>query len=377
MAASNEEQSPNIFFDCGTAYDFFVSLTVLHYPAKFGLRGAWAAGVRSRLSQEDREFLEDVLDIFTSPYSWVSGLPDPKDADTVLYALKQIPAMDRLPSLMLQSGKVNTLREGLEDVLSRGQWTEEDREFVTNKMRQRSKEKGGSGSVSPRVVEKMLNFYANAEDFGERYLTALQSYHEVFFAEEEKRIKPKLKEALAKGQKLAEEAPFAELLETLSRGVQFEELPQTERWLLAPSYWHSPLILPFMINESCMLFLYGARPSGESLVPGEEVPDDLLLMLKSLADPTRLRILRYLIQEQLTPAELSRRLRLRAPTVTHHLHTLRLAGLVRFVMRGKSERLYFARMESVMSIYSLLKDFLEEDVRETENIDVLDRGRVY
>ena len=109
-----------------------------------------------------------------------------------------------------------------------------------------------------------------------------------------------------------------------------------------------------------MLFIYGARPSGESLVPGEEVPDDLLRMLKSLADPTRLRILRYLIQEQLTPAELSRRLRLRAPTVTHHLHTLRLAGLVRFVMRGKSERLYFARMESVKTIYALLKNFLTE-----------------
>jgi DNA-binding transcriptional ArsR family regulator len=70
-------------------------------------------------------------------------------------------------------------------------------------------------------------------------------------------------------------------------------------------------------------------------------------------------------------------LRLRAPTVTHHLHSLRLAGLVRFVMRGKHERLYFARIESVKQTYALLKTFLEEDVVEVENIDALDRRRAF
>ena len=81
------------------------------------------------------------------------------------------------------------------------------------------------------------------------------------------------------------------------------------------------------------------------------------------------------MQEQLTPAELSRRLRLRAPTVTHHLHTLRLAGLVRFVVKGKNERLYFARPESVAGVYALLKDFLKEDVGVVEALDALDRRR--
>jgi hypothetical protein len=37
---------PRLHWDYGTAYDLFVSLMVLHKPSKFGLRGAWAKGVR-------------------------------------------------------------------------------------------------------------------------------------------------------------------------------------------------------------------------------------------------------------------------------------------------------------------------------------------
>ena len=61
--SSAKTQHPQISWDMGTGYDFFVSLLVLHHPAKFGLRGAWAAGVRSRLAQEEREFLEGLYEV--------------------------------------------------------------------------------------------------------------------------------------------------------------------------------------------------------------------------------------------------------------------------------------------------------------------------
>ena len=41
--------APRISWDIGTAYDFFVSLHILHHPSDFGVRAAWAAGMRSRL----------------------------------------------------------------------------------------------------------------------------------------------------------------------------------------------------------------------------------------------------------------------------------------------------------------------------------------
>jgi DNA-binding transcriptional ArsR family regulator len=100
------------------------------------------------------------------------------------------------------------------------------------------------------------------------------------------------------------------------------------------------------------------------LVPGEMVPEDLLRTFKSLGDPTRLRILRYLAQESITPAEISRRLRLRAPTVTHHLNVLRLAGLVNLTIGEKNERLYAARMAALDEAYQGLLGFLVTQVGE-------------
>ena len=86
---------------------------------------------------------------------------------------------------------------------------------------------------------------------------------------------------------------------------------------------------------------------------------DVALVHKALADPTRLRIMHYLANETLSPADLARRLRLRAPTVTHHLKTLRLAGLVRVTMgKEKDARQYAARLEAVTAACDALQDFL-------------------
>jgi DNA-binding transcriptional ArsR family regulator len=93
-------------------------------------------------------------------------------------------------------------------------------------------------------------------------------------------------------------------------------------------------------------------------VPGEAVPDLLFQTLKALADPTRLRILRYLSAEPLTPAQLSRRLRLRAPTVIHHLHALRLARLVHLIISHEGRR-YEARREAIRNGWAMLEEYLD------------------
>ncbi len=65
-------------------------------------------------------------------------------------------------------------------------------------------------------------------------------------------------------------------------------------------------------------------------------------------------------------------MRLRAPTVTHHLHLLKSTGMVHFVRKGKNERLYYAKMESIKGTYTQLKDFLEQDVNIVEGFDMFD-----
>ncbi|HLA07207.1 MAG TPA: metalloregulator ArsR/SmtB family transcription factor, partial [Anaerolineales bacterium] len=112
------------------------------------------------------------------------------------------------------------------------------------------------------------------------------------------------------------------------------------------------------IDRDTMLILFGVRPTDMSVIPGEIVPDGLVRALKALADPTRLKILSYLSKEELSSSELARRLKLRAPTVTHHMNELRLAGLVNVHIKGQDRR-FTARNESIDSIHKTLKDFLK------------------
>ena len=107
------------------------------------------------------------------------------------------------------------------------------------------------------------------------------------------------------------------------------------------------------------MILFGARPESDSLVPGELVPDSLMASLNALSDPTRLRILRYLSSESLTTTQLATRLRLRTPTVVHHLKALRTAGLV-YVISGhqKKEVHYQTRTERLNMTCEVLEQFV-------------------
>ncbi len=361
-------------FDVGTAYDLFASLGVLHHPGKFGLRGAWAAGVRSRLGAQERQTLETLVDILHTPYGWTHALPQPKDASTALFTLRQLPPRERLLRLSFSGEYSQATRDIFARVAERGAWQETDRRALEKAFDTWDDEEK---TEALKKADKHFDTFAHADEYGEALLSALQNYVEVFFAEEEQRIRPKLVERAEYAEELSERLALPDLIEELSRGLRFEEAPEQEELVLVPSYWFTPLVGFEALGLRRMLLLFGARPQDESLVPGEIVPDDLLRALKALADPTRLRILRYLTQEHLTPAELARRLRLRAPTVIHHLHALRLAGLVRFMMKGKNERLYSARADAITIPYSMLKAFLEQDARESEPTVPLDRGRTF
>ncbi|MFN2143877.1 MAG: ArsR/SmtB family transcription factor [Anaerolineales bacterium] len=359
-------------WDHGTAYDFLSSLHVLHFPDEYGLRGAWAAGVRSRLPNEVREFLESVIGNFNIPLDWISRLPEPKDAATMLVALKRIPSGEWLSELRLSPVDLEECLALLQQTTDRGSWDQETLEELMWIWRRAGKDQRViPGPVNEKRAADILNLYAAPAKFGGQYLDALETYYKVFFSEEEKRITPKLNQALAKAQKANAEQGHFNYLTSILDQTGLAACDGVEEVVLAPSYWCAR---DFQQDTDCkqIVMLFGARPKEESLVPGEVVPEDLLLRLKAMTDPTRMRILRYLLQEQLTPAELARRLRLRAPTVTHHLHALKASGMVQFVKKGKNEHLYFAKMDSIRETYAMLKDFLEQDVNVVEGFDFLD-----
>jgi DNA-binding transcriptional ArsR family regulator len=84
-------------------------------------------------------------------------------------------------------------------------------------------------------------------------------------------------------------------------------------------------------------------------------------VLKALADPTRLAILKFVHQEPLLPSQLAARLRLRPATVSHHLKILRLAGLVFIRVGAGKETIYSARIEELQDSLAALEGFLKAD----------------
>ncbi len=356
MSDRNNLPPVRIIWDWGTGYDLFVSLHVLHNPEKFGLRLAWAAGVRSRLPSDERKFLAVSQEIIQTPLRWLYALPEPKDSAAVFWTLSRMPPAERLPALALSPDMPPEVMEILQNVSARRAWSETDLEQV----RTRYQQKGWHTHL--KALPAVLDEWARPDEFGEKYLQAMQTYHTVFFAEEERRIRPVLQSALARAQDLAERLSLPELVESLSQGVRFASLPEKTEVVLAPSYWSTPFIVFGQISPGCELMLFGGRPLDTPLVPGSVIPSSLVQSLKAMSDPTRLQILRYLAGESLTPSQLSRRLRLRAPTVTHHLNALRLAGLVQVTIESENEKRYATRPEMIAGTFDALQQFLIREV---------------
>lgn len=361
----NPNTSPAITWDYGTAYELFVSLHVLHEPGYFGIRPSWAAGVRSRIPAADRKLLEEVYPISGVPLKWLHSLSAPKDAISALWALKQIPAAERMMKLQrldepYQSDNPEELekhkrfREILTRIPSEGKWKTEDAEFFLKIF---GKKHGG---LKKEAIERALDWWSKPEELGEGYLSALQSYYQAFFEEEEKRIEPVLKAGLEKAQTLAATMNIEELFVELSQGIQLGDEFRAAKFIIAPAFWTTPLIFFEKMDKDTMLLLFGARPADMSVIPGETVPDALVRSLKALADPTRLKILYYLSNESLTPSEIARKLQLRPPTVTHHLSELRLASLVELSL-NQDEKRYAVRKQALESIFGNLQAFLQNN----------------
>ena len=357
-------KSPALFWEYGTAYELFVSLYVLHKAEDFGIRPSFAAGVRSRIPAPERKLLEDIVPFFGLPLKWLHELPAPRDAISALWALKQIPPAERMIKMLgldetdphpgndpKDVEKHRTTREILLRVTEDGKWKSADLQYLEQTYAHKKE------GMKREMIERVLDWLSRPEELGEGCLSALQAYYQSFFEEEEKRIEPVLKSGLEHARKRASTLSLDDLFLELSQGVKLDEDFRAQKFVFAPAFWSTPLILFEKLDRDTMLILFGARPANMSVIPGEIVPDGLVRTLKALADPTRLKILNYLAREELAPSELARRLKLRAPTVTHHMSELRLAGLVNVKIQGQDKK-YSARSEAIDAIHNSLKDFL-------------------
>ena len=348
------EKQPQILWDQGSAYDLFTSLYILHRPDEYGLRPSWAAGVRSRLPIHLRDALERSQRVLYVPMAWINGLPEPKNAATVLDALKALSPGERLPALVF-AGKQDQHSVDFRNFLL----SLDGKQRMTARVEAQIKD---FHRIAPNLPKEFLRWtfdaWAAREQFGEELVLALEAYVENFFREEEVRVIPAQAQALEKAQALSQDRDLLTVLEELSAGVRMDWINEINTLILAPSFWGAPFVFFDKLDEDTGIILFGARPDGTALVPGELVPDELLNALKALADPTRLQILYYLREEPCTPSELAKVLRLRPPTVIHHLQNLRLAGLVSVTITPKADRTYAFRLDGVDATIQYLRAFL-------------------
>jgi DNA-binding transcriptional ArsR family regulator len=298
--------------------------------------------------------LEKVQSFSSKPLFWLSGLANPNDASTALEAISILPAQERLFNLTLNVETKIEVSDCLKNIARRGSWQDADLRVLKEHYHLRD------ATLNPESLTNLVTAWSDPERSGKQYLVALQEYYQVFFVEEETRIRPALLAGLEHGKELASQMSLEAMIEELSQGVRFSALDNTLEYILAPSYWSSPFIFYARIKPEKMMLLFGARPEFESIVPGTAPPPQLVSSLKALADPTRLRILHFLAEQAMSSSELARLLRLRLPTVIHHLRLLRLAGLVQIIV-GETEKRYAARLEILDSIQTTLTNFINSE----------------
>ena len=349
----NSEIGTKLHWDLGSAYDLFICLRILHNPEHYGLRASWAAGVRSRLSLEQRQTLETSVKMwYANPIAYVFSLPTPKNSETLLAALRALPPSRLLETLSLRYTTPEPLKEILLSTTSKRHWTEAEYGKIIEVFHSQQRD------PQPTFLEEVYQTWANREKFGEDYLSALQAFVDNFFAEEEQRITPILHQGLSHAQMRAGSLPLPALLEEITHGVRYGDLGRISNLYLAPSFWGAPFLFYQSLDASSVLMLYGFRPDSMALIPGEVISETLLNGLSALSDSTRLRILRYLAQSPQTAAQLSRALRLRPPTVAHHLNQLRMAGLIQVILTPEGDRQYATRFNGLESIQDSLSRFI-------------------
>lgn len=343
----------DLAFQSGTAYDFFISLFVLHHPERFGLRASWAAGVRSRLPAVQRQFLEHAMDIIAVPLTWLCQPQNAnQDSASMLSALAALPAADRLETLLIGREVSAEARLTGSRIQSEHHYHPEDVEALRGFFQHRA------NPVKAKTLQNFAEALVDSAQFGEGLLSAYQTYFEVFFQEEERRILPFLQQGLTDSQHKAADLPLKDLINSLSHGISYESFDTIRRLILIPSYWSSPLVFLHNPQPDEMILVFGCRSDSQNLIPGQYVPDALISALKALSDPTRLRIACYLRESPHSPSSLARLLRLRPPTVIHHLNTLRLAGLVQILIASNGERRYAVREEAIATTLQQLDVYL-------------------
>lgn len=347
-------------WDWGTAYELLLSVHTIFNPKAYGVPAPWAAGVRKRLSPQGqldlKSFFAPAFGVIAyTPLHLVLEMDRPKDVQRFLDYVEAIPG----PDFSLRMHSCITSDSALASITEKALSGEQVSDAEVDEYRRIAGRLRMSPAPSIAEVRTLFAEMADPASTKRRWLATMREYHAVFFAEEEKREQPVLERMLVEAQALSRTTSVTDMIERLSNGFTISEDIDLRRLVLVPSIWTHPFVVRFDLSDQELFIAWGAHPYGYRLVPGESVPDDALLVLRALSDPTRLRLLRLVAVEPRSPQSLAHELKLSLPTVSHHMRELRAAGLIRLEVGGKGrESKYSVRWPSARLAFDQLEQFV-------------------
>lgn len=302
-------------------YDFLVSLRALFNPRTYDGTRAWASATRGSLSPALLErgaffFQGHDTSLGSGVIRLVAGL---REGALPAALIRKIRATDprALAHLMLDTGETSAEALATFDRAMSGSVSAADlhRAF------------GGATADWSRRCRRVLGDPAQAQA---ELVLLLEEYLAVVFAAEVAHVSAATAAGAERAAELLGVLPTVTAIEQLTGGYTLSAELQLQRITLAPSAF----IYPFMASRvdertSEALIVFGVK--SETLLRFDRFPidPDLVRAVKALGDPGRLKVLRLLGQGPTSGADLVALLGLSAPTVHHHLHQLRAAGLVR------------------------------------------------
>lgn len=211
-----------------------------------------------------------------------------------------------------------------------------------------------------------------------RLLALLRTAHEAFFARLWHQSSSVLLAAAADVEAMVARQPLPLVMTALNPGVQY--FPSTQQvafdklqnafvraehrsYVLVPSVFTQPhIVVKFDQSygpQSPDLPVVITFPVAQMGVATEERVDAIQSRMSVLADPSRMDIIRHLVNEDCTTTELARRTGMSAPQVSRHLRKLREAGLLESEREGRLVRNRLV----LRAVYSLGYDFIAGIVR--------------
>lgn len=137
-------------------------------------------------------------------------------------------------------------------------------------------------------------------------------------------------------------------------GKTFRRVSPYKVYYFIPSYFLSPARIRIFNDTSCFIIYGCATPISDR----REKSEELSKQLKALADPTRLLLLSMIATNKEYGAKLAEYLGITTATVSHHIETLKKAGLVKEEKIG-TIKYFTADKEQVNQMFGALQQFLK------------------